>query len=86
MTKQLSNHRSARIARNLLVFPVAYCVLAAVLNYGLGFPLFLDLLEPVFEPAAHKHPRWDHQRVNFIQPVSGIRLELFLRCSNEMAY
>ena len=59
MTKQILNHQIALIAGALLVFPACYFVLAALLNFGSGFPAVWGFIVSIFENQANRQPGWN---------------------------
>jgi hypothetical protein len=66
MTKQISNHQITLVAGTLPVFPAGYFVLAAFVNYGLGFSPLWVLTGSIFEKPANRHPGWNINPLNLL--------------------
>ena len=69
MTKRFSNHQTALVAGTLLVFPATYFVLAALLNYGLGFSALWALIDPIFEKQVNKQLGWNVNLLILFGPI-----------------
>jgi hypothetical protein len=76
MKKIILNRNVALITGLLLIFPTAYFIVSAWLNFSFGYPTFWTVIEPVFLNPANKKMGFNINLLILFGPAVAILINL----------